>query len=158
MSKTYEMKDILEKLTGNICAYGDTNIDNNAIENIDEIEEFLVNKVNQLCTNARLSFRQEDSIKRVAQRSNESIERIKNILDYFETKESDIPASDELATIKREYELLEKLYEHTCKEFRRVVEELLGKDYYNLGMDQYSCTTMMADDIIEKYGKKRGRK
>ena len=52
--------------------------------------------------------------------------------------------------INREYELLEKLYKHVCKEFRRVVDELLGKDYYNMGMDQYTCTTMIADDLIRK--------
>lgn len=64
--------------------------------------------------------------------------------------------SDKIVNDK-EYELLEKLYKHVCKEFRRVVDELLGKDYYNMGMDQYSCTTMIADDLISKY-KKKGRR
>lgn len=58
----------------------------------------------------------------------------------------------------KKYELLDKLYKHVCKEFQRVVDELLGEDYYNMGMDQYTCTTMMADDLISKYKKKKGRR
>ncbi len=82
--KKYNMSDILDKLTGNITAFGDTRIDNEAIENINEIEEFLLNKVNQLITNSRLLSRPEDSIKRVAERSNEVVERIKEIIEYYE--------------------------------------------------------------------------
>ena len=87
MSKTYEMKDILDKLTGNICAYGDTNIDRKVLENIDNLEEFLVSKVNQLCTNYRLRDRNERSIREVAERSGEVLERIKYTIGYFENKE-----------------------------------------------------------------------
>lgn len=67
------------------------------------------------------------------------------------------PSLEEFIESEKDYELLEKLHNHTCKEFQRVVDELLGKDYYNMGMDQYACTTIMADDIIRKYGKKRKR-
>lgn len=87
VEKKYNMSDILEKLTGNICAYGSTEIDNKAIENIDELEDFLLNKVNQLASNASLSFRNEYSIKKVADRSNEVIERIKNTIEHYEDKE-----------------------------------------------------------------------
>lgn len=86
-NKKYSMSDILDKLTGNITAFGDTRIDNEAIENIDEIEDFLLNKINQLITNSRLSFRQEDSIKRVAKRSKEVVDRIKEMINYYEEKD-----------------------------------------------------------------------
>lgn len=87
MSKTYEMKEVLDKLTGNICAYGDTNIDRKVLENIDDLEEFLVSKINQLCTNYRLKDRNEYSIKEVAKKSEEVLERIKYTIGYYENKE-----------------------------------------------------------------------
>lgn len=70
------------------------------------------------------------------------------------------PDSPEKLTVTKgpdDYTMLNKLYEHVCKEFDRVTRALLGEDYYNMAMDQYACATMTADDIIRKYGKKRGK-
>lgn len=71
-----------------------------------------------------------------------------------------VPDPPERLTVAKgpdDYTMLNKLYEHVCKEFDRVAKALLGEDYYNTAMDQYSCASMTANDIIRKYGKKRGR-
>ncbi len=67
----------------------------------------------------------------------------------------DTSSPNKLSITEEDYKLLNNLYKHVCKEFKRVTDELLGEDYYNMGMDQYTCATMTADDIIRKYKKRR---
>ena len=63
---------------------------------------------------------------------------------------------------KKQYEELiwEKNYyklrfEELNKQWQRVTNALLGKDYYNMGCDWQSCDTFTADDLIYKYKKRR---
>lgn len=46
-------------------------------------------------------------------------------------------------------------FEHLDKEWNRVTEELLGKEYYNYACDPYACDTCTADDLIYKYKKSK---
>ena len=55
----------------------------------------------------------------------------------------------------RELELYKARFLHLDKEWQRVVDELLGKDYYNMACDSYTCDTFTADDLIYKYKKSK---
>lgn len=39
-------------------------------------------------------------------------------------------------------------YENLREHFGKVVESVLGKDYYNMGMDVYNCDAIACGDII----------
>ena len=41
--------------------------------------------------------------------------------------------------------------------FSKVVTEILGEDYYNMGMDVYTCDRLSAEDIIKALKKRRKR-
>lgn len=41
-------------------------------------------------------------------------------------------------------------YDSLRKNFRELVEEVLGKDYYNMGMDVYSCDAESCEDIARE--------
>jgi hypothetical protein len=45
-------------------------------------------------------------------------------------------------------------FEELNKQWNRVIDELLGEDYYNYGCDWASCDKLTADDLIYKYKKK----
>ena len=60
----------------------------------------------------------------------------------------------EYKDIKREKELYEYMYDELRKQWERIVDNLLGKDYYNYGCDHYSCDKLTADDLIYKYKKR----
>lgn len=34
--------------------------------------------------------------------------------------------------------------------YQRLIDELLGKDYYNYGMDTYSCNTESCEDMLHE--------
>lgn len=57
--------------------------------------------------------------------------------------------------LKQEKEMYEYLYIELRKQWNRMVDELLGKDYYNYGCDHYSCDEFTVDDLIYKYKRKR---
>lgn len=109
----------------------------------------------------RLSEDEKEGLKRLIKEKGEEVrkERLLKERDKLNKELGIMPESPELLNTVSEnngpddYAVLNKLYEHVCKEFQRVTNELLGKDYYNMGMDQYTCTTMTADDLISKYKK-----
>ena len=47
--------------------------------------------------------------------------------------------------------ITEKLYCNLVRNFNHVVEEVLGKDYHNMGMDVYSTHDNCARDLIREY-------
>lgn len=61
---------------------------------------------------------------------------------------------EEVEELKREREMYETCYKELRKQWNRVVDELLGKNYYNDGCDHYSCDQFTADDLIYKYKKR----
>lgn len=61
---------------------------------------------------------------------------------------------EEIKELRREKELYEYMYKELRKQWSRVVDKLLGKNYYNYGCDHYSCDEFTADDLIYKYKKR----
>ena len=109
----------------------------------------------------KLNKDEKEGLKRLIQDKGKEIRREKLINKRNEINKElkdTPPYFEEFTKYKEDYELVNNLHKHVCKEFQRITNELLGEDYYNTGMDYYTCTTMIADDIIRKYGKKRGRK
>lgn len=43
------------------------------------------------------------------------------------------------------------IYENLRDNYNRIIDNILGKDYYNMYMDTYHCDDGCADDIISKY-------
>ncbi len=41
-------------------------------------------------------------------------------------------------------------YQNLRKHFNKMVKAVLGKDYYNMGMDVYECDRITCEDIIKK--------
>ena len=48
-------------------------------------------------------------------------------------------------------------YKNLRECFSKVVTEILGEDYYNMGMDVYTCDRLSAEDIIKALKKRRKR-
>lgn len=48
-------------------------------------------------------------------------------------------------------------FEELNKQWNKVIDEILGKDYYNYGCDWESCDRLTAEDIIYKYKKAKKR-
>ncbi|MCK5020900.1 MAG: hypothetical protein KAS32_28020 [Candidatus Peribacteraceae bacterium] len=42
------------------------------------------------------------------------------------------------------------LYANLRKYFTKMVEDVLGKDYYNMGMDVYTCDKLCCEDMTRK--------
>mgnify|MGYP001278392732 CR=1 FL=1 len=45
-------------------------------------------------------------------------------------------------------------YENLRKHFNKLVDNVLGKDYYNMGMDVYTCDEITCEDLSKKLKKK----
>jgi len=41
-------------------------------------------------------------------------------------------------------------YENLRKHFKKMTEKILGKDYYNMGADVYTCDEFICDDITSR--------
>lgn len=41
-------------------------------------------------------------------------------------------------------------YENLRKHFYKMIDDVLGKDYYNTGLDVYECDRMICEDITKK--------
>ena len=41
-------------------------------------------------------------------------------------------------------------YESLRSNFQKMVEDVLGKDYYNMGMDVYECDRICCEDITRR--------
>lgn len=39
--------------------------------------------------------------------------------------------------------------------YKRLIDELLGKDYYNMGMDAYSCNAEACEDMLHEIRRMR---
>lgn len=48
-------------------------------------------------------------------------------------------------------------FEELNKQWNKVIDEILGKDYYNYGCDWKSCDRFTTEDIIYKYKKCKKR-
>lgn len=46
---------------------------------------------------------------------------------------------------------LDYAYKELRKNFNKLTNEILGEDYYNMGMDTYNCDQETTDDILYKY-------
>lgn len=46
-------------------------------------------------------------------------------------------------------------YENLRKHFRKLIEDVLGKDYYNMGADVYSCDEICCEDLRNKLIKRK---
>ena len=42
-------------------------------------------------------------------------------------------------------------YMNLRKNYSKVIQHILGKDYYNMACDVYTCDDFCADDLIRKY-------
>jgi hypothetical protein len=61
---------------------------------------------------------------------------------------------EELEKLKFERDFYELRFKELNKQWQRVIDELLGKDYYNYGCDWKSCDEFTADDLIYKFKKR----
>ena len=59
-----------------------------------------------------------------------------------------------LEEVEHERDYYQLRFEELNKQWHRVIEALLGKDYYNYGMDWCSADRLTADDLIYKYKKR----
>ena len=61
---------------------------------------------------------------------------------------------EELEKLKFERDFYELRFKELNKQWQRVIDELLGKNYYNYGCDWKSCDEFTADDLIYKFKKR----
>ena len=47
--------------------------------------------------------------------------------------------------------MIEKLYTNLRYHFQHMYEHILGKDYYNMSLDAYSCDEIICRDIMRTY-------
>lgn len=45
------------------------------------------------------------------------------------------------------------IYKELNRHYQRLIDELLGKDYYNYGMDAYSCNEESCNDMLHEIRK-----
>ena len=67
----------------------------------------------------------------------------------------------EIKELKKEISILkimELQYENLRECFNHIVNEVLGQDYYNIGLDVYTCDKITSEDIIKILKKRRTRK
>lgn len=58
-----------------------------------------------------------------------------------------------------ELNIMKLQHENLRECFSKIINEVLGEDYYNNGSDVYSCDTLASQDIIKLFKKeKKGRK
>jgi len=46
---------------------------------------------------------------------------------------------------------LDYAYKELRKNFNKITDEILGEDYYNMGIDTYNCDQETAEDLLYKY-------
>ena len=73
----------------------------------------------------------------------EDLQGMENLLQKVERLETEL--SDK--------EYIELIYKNLRKNWNKLVDEILGKDYYNMGMDTYTCDDLTCEDIIYNYHK-----
>ena len=61
---------------------------------------------------------------------------------------------EDIEHIKWERDYYKLRFEELNKQWNRVIEKLLGKNYYNYGCDWKTCDEFTADDLIYKYKKR----
>lgn len=47
-------------------------------------------------------------------------------------------------------------YENLRKHFEKLVYEVLGEDYYNMGTDVYTCDKLTCEDLAHKLKQRKG--
>lgn len=57
---------------------------------------------------------------------------------------------EQLDTNVENLKLTKLVYDNLRRNFNMVVDEVLGTDYYNYGMDSYTCDRLTCEDIINK--------
>lgn len=75
------ISEILYKLLGEIEPYGDTRIDEERYNNLQNYYEALMYIVSRIKTSANLKDRKEFSINKIAKESNEILEELKELLE-----------------------------------------------------------------------------
>lgn len=58
-----------------------------------------------------------------------------------------------MGSVENREPVSEILYRNLRKNFGKVVSHILGKDYYNMGMDAYTCDEIACKDIVKEYDK-----
>lgn len=76
-----ELEDIILKLLGNLRAYGATEIDNEALRNLEEVPKIINCLTSILYENAKLIDRPEASIQQIAEKSYLYLKEIKDGLN-----------------------------------------------------------------------------
>ena len=49
-------------------------------------------------------------------------------------------------------------YKNLRQSFYRVIDYVLGEDYYNMGMDVYTCDRIACEDIIQQFKRNKKRR
>lgn len=79
------------------------------------------------------------------------------IKDYSDKSNDDISAAYDIYSLKFEINKLkgfntdELIYCNLQYSFHMIVEHVLSKDYYNMGMDTYSVTNICAGDVLREF-------
>jgi hypothetical protein len=67
-------------------------------------------------------------------------------------------AEAELASIYKEDRPSSYRWMRMCEVFDSLIEAVLGKDYYNMGMDTYACDEYAGEDIARKCSRRAAKK
>lgn len=81
----------------------------------------------------------------------EALKIVKNIIVNMGDSRIDFTEKRAIEVVLNELEIYTIHYKHLRKEWNRLVEEILGKGYYNYACDTFSCDKETADDIIYKF-------
>lgn len=76
---------------------------------------------------------------------NQTLGRVREEKKEYKTK-----LQEQLDTNIDDLKLTQLIYSNLRRNFEMVVDEVLGPDYYNSGMDSYTCDRLTCEDIINK--------
>ena len=76
---------------------------------------------------------------------NKTLSKVKEEKKEYKTK-----LQEQLDTNVENLKLTKLVYDNLRRNFNMVVDEVLGPDYYNYGMDSYTCDRLTCEDIINK--------
>lgn len=80
---------------------------------------------------------------------------IESLLASAEASKDNIITTEQFNQMKWEKEHAEMRFVELNKLWHKVINELLGEDYYNDGCDWKSCDEFSAEDLIRKYKKRK---
>lgn len=73
-------------------------------------------------------------------------------------QELEMLQNENINELKHDRDYYKLRFTELNKNWRKLTNELLGEDYYNMGCDWYNCDKETVDDLIYKYNKYKNRR